>query len=141
MAIKYVPFYNVENSVGKGGVNSPEDVLLVQYFLSNIAKMPPHPIPPPGLPLTVNGMATPLLNDWIDWFQKSVQKVGKPIIVDGKIDPAKIYGGSIRGGQGTIVHLNATYRNRFRSQHSQLEIAPNFPGVLSTKFADDGINM
>jgi hypothetical protein len=141
MAIKYVPFYNIEKSVGKGGVNNSEDVLLVQYFLSQIGKMPPHPLPPPGIPLTVNGVVTPLLYDWIDWFQKCVKKIGKPIVTDGKIDPAKVYGGSIRGGNGTIVHLNATYRNRFRMPHNALETAPGFPPALGAKFADDGINM
>ncbi len=32
MAEKYLPFYNVENSVGSGVVNKSEDIMLVQLF-------------------------------------------------------------------------------------------------------------
>lgn len=134
MAKKYIPFYNIEKSVGKGGINSSEDVLLVQFFLSEIAKVPPHPIPPPVVPLTVNGMATPLLNDWIDWFQKAVIKAGKGSSKDGRIDPAIPHNGSMYTSTGTIVVLNASYRLRFSASHDALEKAPNCPGLLRSKF-------
>lgn len=130
-----MPFYNVENSVGKWGVNNPEDVMLVQFFLSEVAKVPPLPLPPPSTPLTVNGIASPTLNEWILWFQNATKTAGKVIIVDGKIDPAMIYNGSRWGGQGTIVHMNAAYRNRFRAAHNSLETASNCPGPLAAKFA------
>lgn len=137
MAKKFIPFYNIDNSVGKGGVNVPEDVLLVQFFLSEVAKAGPHPTPPPTTPLPVNGMASPLLNDWIDWFQKAVKTRGKAITNDGKVDPAKMHGQDIYQGTGTILHLNISYRKRFRTAHNVLESAPNCPGQLKAKFAQD----
>lgn len=137
MAKKFIPFYNVENSVGKGGINAPEDVMLVQFFLSEVGKVGPHPVPTPALPLTVNGMATPLLNDWILWFQEAVKKAGKGFVTDGKIDPAKMHGQDIYQGTGTILHLNISYRKRYRAAHNVLESAPNCPGLLKSKFSTD----
>ena len=134
MAEKYLPFYNISQPVGQGGVNSSEDVSLVQLFLSEVGKVPPHPIPPPTTPLLVNGIASPLLNEWILWFQKAVKQAGKQIIVDGRIDPARIHDGSYYGGRGTIAHLNISYRKRFRANHNALETAPNCPGQLKGKF-------
>lgn len=140
MATKYLPFYNVDRSVGKGGVNSSDDVLLIQFFLSEIGKVPPHPIPPPSTPLVVNGIANQTLNEWILWFQNAVKKVGKVVTVDGRIDPAQIHNGSRYGGQGTMAHLNVTYRNRFRAAHDALELASNCPGQLAGKFAANESN-
>ena len=134
MATKFFPFYNVGQPVGKTGTNNSEDVVLVQFFLSEVAKVPPHPIPPPATPLTVNGMASPALTEWILWFQNCVKKVGKPVQVDGRIDPAMLHGGDIYGGSGTIVHLNVTYRRRFRAGHNALETASNCPASLRMKF-------
>jgi hypothetical protein len=140
MPKKHLPFYNVDKSVGKFAVNSPSDVLLVQFFLTEIAKVPPHPIPPPQTPLALNGVPSPALNEWIKWFQDATSKAGKVIIADGRIDPAQIHNGSIWGGQGTIVHMNMTYRNRFRSSHDALEKAPNCPPGLSPGFAAAEVN-
>lgn len=135
MAEKHLPYYNVSQSVGKGGVNNAEDVLLVQLFLSEVGKVPPHPIPPPTTPLVVNGLASQNLNDWILWFQNAVKKAGKSIVVDGRIDPSRITDGSYYGGRGTMAHLNVSYRKRFRENHNALENAKNCPAQLQSKFA------
>ena len=87
MAKKTLPFYNVTQSVGKNGVNLPEDVMLVRFLLSELPKKGPSlPIPPPTAPLLVNTDPSHPLVEWIEWFQKSVKQSGKMIVVDGRID-------------------------------------------------------
>ena len=148
MPSKYVPFYNVTQAVGRGGTNSTNDVMLIQFFLSEIARVPPHPIPPPVTPLPVNGDPNPLhlLEEWIMWFQSSVRRVGKPITVDGRVDPARTFDDyplvnnpNTRAfflDSGTMVNINFTYRRRFTQAHNALEQAPNFPGQLRALFVD-----
>lgn len=138
MAKKFIPFYNVDNSVGKGGINSPEDVLLVQFFLTEVAKVGPHQMPPPKTPLPINGVPSPQLNEWIEWFQAAVKNAGKNVTKDGKVDPAKMHGNDIyHNGTGTILHLNISYRKRFRAEHNVLENAQNCPLPLKIKFSKD----
>ena len=67
--------YNVDAAVGPGCPNRTDDVLLVQYFLKACfdnpqAFTPPFGPPPPGPPLTVDGMAGQITFRWIDHFQK-----------------------------------------------------------------------
>jgi hypothetical protein len=137
MAKKFIPFYNVETSVGKNSINANEDVLLVQFFLTEIVKVPPFPIPPPSTPLAVDGFPSPALEEWIWWFQNSCKQNGKIITIDGRIDSAVPHNGSIYGGHGTILHLNMSYRKRFRTAHNGLEIDPSCPGILRAKFSKD----
>ena len=137
MAKKYIPCYNVEAPVGKGGTNRPDDVLLVQFFLTEVAKVPPHPVQPPTTPLSVNGVPTPLLNDWILWFQKSCKLAGTGFVTDSRIDPARMHGDNIYAGDGTILDLNIAYRRRFRDAHNYLEAYKDCPLPLKIKFAKD----
>ena len=138
MATKEIPFYNVDQSVGKGGANKTDDILLIQFFLTEIAKVPPHPLPPPTTPLPVNGSPAAPLVEWIQWFQNSVKKAGKIIVADGRVDRASGQGGSYYVTDYTMVHINVSYRRRFRRSHDALENASNCPMALKTKFnADD----
>ncbi|MBI5721470.1 MAG: hypothetical protein HZC37_27685 [Burkholderiales bacterium] len=137
MARKLMPFYNVEQAVGQGGANVYDDVLLVQYMLSQVGKVPPHPLPPPATPLQPNGVPTPALKEWILWFQKSTKQVGESIIVDGRIDPSKAQdGGFYPPASGrTMFFLNASFRRRFRAAHDVMEADPLCPMALRVKFA------
>ena len=136
MARKFLPYYNVGQSVGNGGSNSPDDVMLVQYLLSRIGKTPPHPLPPPPMPLAVNGVATPLLNEWILWFQKCNKAIGEQVLVDGRIDSSKSQGGSFYppASGRTMFFLNTTFRRRFRAEHDALDLDPQCPMPLRAKF-------
>jgi hypothetical protein len=140
MATKKLPFYNVSQSVGPMGTNKSEDVLLVQFFLSEIGKVPPHPLPPPPVPLAVNGQVSPVLGTWILWFQNCVKAAGKPVIVDGRVDPWLTPGADWKGSSATIVHLNATFRRRFRDAHNALENAAHCPSVLRSKFQSQDVS-
>lgn len=144
MAKKFIPFYNVESSVGQGGANKTDDVLLVQFMLSEIGKRPDHPTPPPKSKLTLDGKSGPITLEWILWFQNNVKLKGGPITADGRIDSAQEQDGDwyhsfSPGGVGyTITHLNVTYRRRFHRDHDALELAASCPGPLKAKFlADD----
>jgi hypothetical protein len=112
-------------------------VLLVQYMLSQIAKVPPHPLPPPGTPLPLNGMASELLVQWILWFQKSTKSVGESIIADGRIDPSQAQGGSFYppAHGRTMFFVNASFRRRFRAAHDAMEADSHCPMPLRVKFA------
>jgi hypothetical protein len=137
MATKFLPFYNVDASVGKGGANQYDDVLLVQYMLSGIGRVPPHPLPPPTTPLSVDGTPSPLLNEWILWFQKSCKAKAQNVMVDGRIDPSRSANGSFYPPSHghTMGLLNITYRRRFRASHDAMERDQQCPMPLRTKFA------
>jgi hypothetical protein len=141
---KSYPFYNLTHSVGKGGSNYGDDVWLVQYMLTEIAN---HPTgggeSAPKTKLPINGVYSPLLDDWIFWFQKQVQMHGKPVTVDGRIDPLPTIGNqgfclaNLQGKGWTIVHLNAVYRRRFHNKHDHLEAQPELAGISDRIVKDD----
>lgn len=146
MAQKFYPFYNVSQAVGKGCPNLPDDVMLVQFFIRELAKdATVAPGTRPSAPLTVDGVYTPNLGEWILWVQKaSNAKAAGTTLADGRVDPArgmandpKFLKSSISHTQYTIVTLNASYRFRFKKSHDALEDDPNVPLLLKQKFAAD----
>lgn len=80
----------ISASVGRGGVNRPEDVRRIQTLLNR------H-IRPPQLPLSVNGQADPKTIAAITDFQRRVVKLRYP---DGRVDPG---GKTFRGLVGTPI--------------------------------------
>ena len=146
MAQKFYPFYNVSQAVGKGCPNLPDDVMLVQFFIRELAKdATVAPGTRPAAPLTVDGVYSPNLGEWIMWIQKaSNAKAAGTTLADGRVDPArgmandpKFLKSSISHTQYTIVTLNASYRFRFKKSHNALEDDPNVPLLLKQKFAAD----
>ena len=137
MAKKFLPFYNVDAPVGKGAANQYDDVLLIQFMLSGIGRVPPHPLPPPTTPLAVNGTPSETLNEWVLWFQKCCKVTGQNVLVDGRIDPSRSQTGSFYppGHGHTMGLINITFRRRFRAAHDALERDPNCPIAIRTKFA------
>ena len=142
MAYHLVPFYNIESSVGRHGANNREDVLLVQFFLSEVGNRGPHPLPPPATKLKVDGNADSVLEEWIEWFQMSVRKVHGKGIVDKRIDPARTMNTPAKQKKdrvafdvGSMADLNITYRKRFRSEHDCLAKAGNCPAELRANFS------
>jgi hypothetical protein len=141
---KSYPFYNVSFSVGRNGENYMDDVALVQYMIMKVASHPSQKIVlPPDTPLTVNGAYSSLVDDWIEWFQNETAAHGKTVTVDGRIDPAPAPSKdgyclkSTRFASWTIIHLNATLRRRFRTEHNNLENQPELVGYSDQMVSDD----
>ena len=145
MALKYYPFYNVEEAVGPGAINQSDDVMLVQFLLREIAKDPSvAPDTRPSKPITVvDGVYSDSLGEWILWYQNTLNaKAPGGILADGRVDPArgmtnhpKFFKSTISHTQYTIVGLNASYRARFKTSHNALETDDNVPQALRSKFA------
>jgi hypothetical protein len=146
MAQKFYPFYNVTQAVGKSCPNLPDDVMLVQFFIRELSKDPSVGTgAKPSSPITVDGLYTPALGEWILWIQKSLNaKSPGSTLADGRVDPArgmandpKFLKSSISHTQYTIVTLNASYRYRQKSSHDALENDGRVPQLLRQKFASD----
>jgi hypothetical protein len=144
MAMKFYPFYNLDQAVGKNCPNVADDVMLVQFFIRELAKDPQvGPGTRPSAPLAVDGVYTPAVGEWILWVQKSInQKNPGTSLADGRVDPArglatngKFLKSTISHTQYTIVTLNASYRYRYKKSHDALENDPNVPGLLRQKFS------
>jgi hypothetical protein len=119
--------YNVSNSVGKRGANTPEDVLLVRFLLRRICELPHLNSPYKNLPIVSTFDNT--LGDAILWFQQCVRSRGKSITVDGQIDPAP------KGdGLYTIIFLNGNYWKYYPQHRHYIEADPLFPSQLIEHF-------
>jgi hypothetical protein len=137
------PFYNVRVAVGNNAPNNGDDVMMVQFMLMQIATDPVLRATAPDDDLDINGVFSPLLIDWITWFQEQCKAHGLPVFVDGRIDPLPGCSGSgftkpaMQGFFHTIVHLNATFRRRFRDKHDRLGDQPELASIKEKFLADD----
>jgi len=69
----------ISGSVGKGGINKPQDVVTVQELINqNIESIAPIPL------LKVDGKAGPKTVSAIEAFQRKVAGIKMP---DGRVDP------------------------------------------------------
>ena len=119
-------FFNVDTSVGRNAQNSSvDDILLVQYFISLIAKNPT-----PGSKLTrfANLPVTGRINDETIAAIEAVQEAGR-MTRDGRVSVAK--GFSFGGTFYTIVSLNFSVRTRFKAQWPNVDELPACPGLLN----------
>jgi hypothetical protein len=104
--------WNVDNTVGEGGVNSTEDVYLVQYMLNMVAKSP-KPMNtdtrPKLLALRVDGICDAYTIMCIKAIQTSWKQSSPTIVVDGRVSkstPSLKYGSNWY----SIVNINNSYR-------------------------------
>lgn len=119
--------YNISSSVGSKGVNAPDDVLLVRFFLRRLSQVPNINGPYKDLPM-VTGFDSKL-GEAIWWFQKLVRSRGKAIVVDGQVDPAP------KGdGLYTIVFMNGNYWKYYPKYRHYIEADPLFPSELVAPF-------
>ena len=142
MSRKYFPFYNLDSAVGPHAPNRQADVMLVQFFLRELARdQTVAPQTRPKSPITVDGMYGPSLGQWILWFQNAMNaKRPGGTLADGRVDPARgtyLDKSSISRTQYTIVGLNASYRSRYKTSHDALENDTRVPPVLRAKFTED----
>ena len=143
MAEKWCPFYNVDAAVGLNAANLALDVMVVQFFLRELACHPDFAggTGRPPKPCTVDGRYGPETQAWITWIQTYIKSRGLSITVDGRIDPAPNSDWSAKGTisqtKYTITHLNGSFRKRYRNRHDHLESDPTVPQPLRSKFLAD----
>ena len=134
-------FFNVDTSVGKGGQNSSqEDILLVQFLLQATAAASP---PASGARdatrqraanLAVTGVADDATTDCIRAWQEARKAGRRATIVDGRVNPARgiFYA---KGGEWTIVDLNAVFRAFFPRLWPRLHDHPKCPAPLKARMS------
>ena len=119
-------FFNVDSSVGENGQNSSaEDILLVQFLLHEIAAAAKSSKPggEAHRQRTIDGIRA--------WQEG--RKEGMPAtIVDGRVNSARgvFY---VKGGEWTIVDLNAMFRTLFPKIWPRLQDHPSCPSLLKTR--------
>ncbi|HEX2887984.1 hypothetical protein [Vineibacter terrae] len=125
MSCKINPFYNIEAPVGAGQANRPDDVSLVQYLLVKVASRTMGKWTPPATPLQVNGVYSAALTEWIMSYQKRTKGMN-----DGVVSPQVNPHWRV-STYGTIVSLNASYRNNFGARrHDNIIAEPDLPATL-----------
>jgi len=134
-------FFNVDTSVGKGGQNSSqEDILLVQFLLQATSEAA-HSSSGVGearrqrtMKVPVSGIADAATMDGIHAWQEGRKESLPATIVDGRVNPARgiFYA---RGGEWTIVDLNAVFRAFFPRIWPRLQDHPKCPALLKTRVA------
>ncbi len=132
-------FYSVDKSVGRGGVNARDDILLVQFFL-RVAMEPYKAWPtgsitgektgfvPPGntKPISIDGIFGRETLRYIKHYQEDGERRYTSNIVptDDKIDPVKV-GGS--GMLDAMNRLNWDYVDRRGAMIDDIRKDPLFP--------------
>ncbi|BCW88880.1 hypothetical protein sos41_20250 [Alphaproteobacteria bacterium SO-S41] len=117
-------FFNVDTSVGRGGQNSnPDDVMLVQYFLSLIGKQPSPKTPPSLAAVKPTGKIDPITIQAIEDFQRA-----DGIQPDGRVSVAQGY----RYGSHyyTIATLGFNVQDRFKMLWPNVDKMPGCPPLL-----------
>jgi hypothetical protein len=124
------PFYNVTMAVGPAGTapNRRDDVLLVQYFLTNVAGTLDYWVPPrTDRPLQVDGRMGSDTAAWIKSYQNSMTD---HTTRDGRIDRALGASGSISGKRYTILFLNHHFQLAQPTKFAALEDDTEAPDEL-----------
>lgn len=110
-------YYNVSQSVGRGGVNRRDDTLLVQYLLKKAFEVKTYAPMKPAQPLAIDGNCGPVTNSYILAFQKrgNVLNPESETTTDSLVDHARGGGiaGSISGKLYTIAALNKALHDNF----------------------------
>jgi hypothetical protein len=147
MAKTIAPFYNVDTSVGRGGVNSRTDVMLVQYMLWHIMIqsvpnwvgqfIPAFPNGPDGIgPEAIfphNGIYTRDLDQWIVCFQQTCnQYAGHSLgglTTDGHVDVAPGGWGKRSSGRPTWYTIQAMNKALWIMNGASFANLPNLSDV------------
>jgi hypothetical protein len=118
-------FYNVDGAVGRDGVNSTADVLLVQFFMSLIGKNVPQ-----GSPLAILGKVpvTGVINPDTIAAIEALQRADGAT-PDGRVSVANGYrfGGSFY----TIMILNRNIKYKFVHAWPNVDELPGSSGLLN----------
>jgi hypothetical protein len=123
-------FYNVEGAVGaQPAMNQREDVLLVQFILSFIAKTP-KPTYSQAMIAACNAVQlTGVADEATITAIREYQKLTPGWTVDGRVSPAKGY--SYSGTMFAIVGLNDGLQNRAIDVWPRIDKIPGCPPELA----------
>src|SRR3984893_9368619 len=149
-----IHFYNIESHVGKGRQNEATDVLLVKFFLREIAeasKLPSaqvlgQPFIPPTPTLLLDATPSNDLFQWIEGYQKAKkQSTWIDFRPDGIVSPVPLENMQptykVRGSNEyrtrdryTLYALNFEYRQMFPESWANLARDPKIPSILRDRF-------
>jgi hypothetical protein len=125
-------FYNLTMAVGDGAPNKRDDVMLVQFLLSEVHKgatafVPA--IPKPTGELKVDGIYGPVTRRFLLNFQTQVQKMGIAIAADGRADKVV---------RGVISSISRTIYTVFFLNIKVAQVRPDFQDLhLSSDVPDE----
>jgi hypothetical protein len=136
--VDYPWIYNVSYGIGYVGVNSRDDVMLVQYLLKKIWERVKGAMPPAGN-MVVDGWMGPTTDRWIRDYQSG--RVFDPpqpslMVHDGIVDRAM--GGEdtpIQHRTWTIIMLNVGFKKKYPELYYTLPAAPDLPPLLASSLA------
>lgn len=124
-------YYNVTQSVGRGGVNRRDDTRLVQYLLKKAFETSLYRPGKPSQAMVVDGVCGPITTSYIIAYQKQGNRVtpDSPTLLDCLVDHALGRGirGSISGLIYTIAALNKTFHDHFSDIFVNPSAAPDMP--------------
>ena len=132
--------YTVDQTVGPGGPNKRDDVLLVQLFLRVLTEEGGSEAPyrPPGRrPLAIDGLCGDDTRAYIRFYQEeSRRRFPQAPSPDGKVDPMRsgsIFS-SITQKEYMIASLNVGYREKRGDTYLDIGKDPLFPAELKKSF-------
>jgi hypothetical protein len=116
-------YFNLNEAVGTGCPNRPDDVALVQVFFQSLSNLPESPVQ--GGTMFIDGLWTPRLSRSIRLFQKLARRglrrrnTNESIAIDGLILPARgVYvEGTLR--MYTMIALNKAYAHYYWHDYQQ----------------------
>jgi hypothetical protein len=135
MAYEVRQFYNLEGPVGKGVIGRPDDILLVKFFLTELAKVDmTWNAETPDSALIVDGQPSDALNEWI-WAYQQMKKNFRsaPVVVDGRVDPVPGYSSTRTPRQNAVYILswmNSDFEVLFPERFHHLVFDDKTPSAL-----------
>jgi hypothetical protein len=132
-------FFNVDSSVGQGGVNSSrEDILLVQFLVRKAGETATPAVSADRkarmLKVRATGTCDDDTIDGIRATQEHIRQVIPGTVVDGRVSPARGY--DYGGGSWIIIFLNMQIRVKFSNVWPRLQDLADCPPQLKTRFQE-----
>lgn len=135
MPIRIPTFYNLTKSVGKSKPGSQLDVLLVQFFLKEVAGQPGSSFKPPSSKLDLTGVTDQNLIDWISAYQKSKPQLYSDGIVDPVPDRNLTASTPVHNKTYTIFELNLDFELKQPQHFHKIWEHPRCPPALGQALA------
>jgi hypothetical protein len=128
-------FYNLDRSVGKGGANRRDDVLLVQYLLKTSANVPGKFLAAVGGPPPVAGVWGDVDDILLGMVQSHWAERGTATFQDRRVDPVPLHQVStpIHHAQYKILTLNVIYQSLRSSDYPKMADATDCPPELKSQ--------
>ena len=134
-------FYNVSAAVGGGCNNTPEDVKVVQFFLTRAYATDAFKNLKPKGAMTIDGKVGPITRNWILKFQLDMRNRGNAVMADGIVNKAgnennaDNFTASISHTNYTIRYMNNVMRKLDTTVYKTLSSNPVVPPDVRMIFA------